>query len=269
MLSRVVFILTAAFWVLMNVLLWRAEFGPHDPAGSPVPVQLVWQKILTAPDSSSLGIVRDGKKIGFCNWVTSVGEEWAELNDANLPASGPGKPRSYRLRLEGNAIVAEWTNRIRFEGTLKLAANGAWQDWGGRLSLRPVVCVIHASAADQTVQVRAQADGEYFERVFTFSELQNPGPLIGEFMGPLAGRLSDGMGLPLGLPDAGVLARGMVWEARETTLRIGEAQVRVYRLQTRLLDRYPVTLMVSRVGEILRVELPGEVVLVNDQLGIY
>jgi hypothetical protein len=57
---------------------------------------------------------------------------------------------------------------------------------------------------------------------------------------------------------------GLKWEARDDVVRIGGAQVRGYRLQTRLLDRYPVTIYVSRVGEILRVELPGQITLVNE-----
>ena len=42
--------------------------------------------------------------------------------------------------------------------------------------------------------------------------------------------------------------------------------MRAYRLQARLLDRYQARIFVSRVGEILRVDLPDEVVLLNDQL---
>jgi hypothetical protein len=49
-------------------------------------------------------------------------------------------------------------------------------------------------------------------------------------------------------------------------LRVGHTDVPVYRLRTRLLDRFVVTIFVSRVGEILRVELPYDVVLKNDQL---
>ncbi len=56
------------------------------------------------------------------------------------------------------------------------------------------------------------------------------------------------------------------WEAREDNFRIAHSNARVYRLQTRLLGSYEITLLVSRVGEILRLELPQDVVLVNDQL---
>ena len=41
------------FWLVMNGLLWRSEFGSGNKTGSTVPTSLVWEKILTAPDDSS------------------------------------------------------------------------------------------------------------------------------------------------------------------------------------------------------------------------
>ena len=49
-------------------------------------------------------------------------------------------------------------------------------------------------------------------------------------------------------------------------MKIGHAQVRVYWLRARLLDRYQIVVVVSRVGEILRVELPNGLLLVNEAL---
>jgi hypothetical protein len=57
------------------------------------------------------------------------------------------------------------------------------------------------------------------------------------------------------------------WQARHDSVRMGHSAVRAYRLESRILDRYSVVLFVSRVGEILRAELPDEIILVNDALG--
>ena len=59
---------------------------------------------------------------------------------------------------------------------------------------------------------------------------------------------------------------GLKWDAREDKLKIAGSFMRVFRLQTRLLDHFPAIIYVSRVGEILRVELPDEIVLGNDAL---
>ena len=65
MIPRITWLLIAAFWVAMNVLLWRSEYGTHSN-GIPVPLDLVWRKVLTAPDASSLTVYQNGKKTGFC-----------------------------------------------------------------------------------------------------------------------------------------------------------------------------------------------------------
>ena len=49
MTARLTFLGIVAFWLTMNVLLWRAEFGAHG-GDTPVPVQLVYpESRLVAP----------------------------------------------------------------------------------------------------------------------------------------------------------------------------------------------------------------------------
>ena len=50
MIPRITFLAITMFWVVMNVLLWRTEYGVRG-SGIAVPVDLVWRKILTAPDA--------------------------------------------------------------------------------------------------------------------------------------------------------------------------------------------------------------------------
>src|SRR6267143_7113541 len=99
MFARIVFLLIALLWVTMNVLLWRAEYGVRDNAGSAVPVKMVWRKILTAPDSSSLSIYQRGEKIGFCHWVTGVGEAFSKLDEAP-PEGMAGKIANCRIQFD-------------------------------------------------------------------------------------------------------------------------------------------------------------------------
>jgi len=90
MTSRVTFCFVAAFWITMNVLLWHVEYGSRG-SGVSVPVDLVWRKILTAPDASSMNIYQDGERSGFCEFSTSVEMEMAKLDGNNPPpkASSP------------------------------------------------------------------------------------------------------------------------------------------------------------------------------------
>jgi hypothetical protein len=265
MFARFVFFLIALFWATMNVLLWRAEYGGGNPAGSVVPVDVVWRKILTAPDSSSLSIFQRGKKIGFCHWVTGVGEEFSQLEEAP-PAGMTGKTSGHRIKLDGNVTVGDFATRARGEGSLKLDADRNWEELSLRLSVRPMVWEVRAVAAEQSVRFRTEDGEARTERVFRLADLQNPDALLREFAGPLGAALVNAAGWPAVPQNPAGWGLAVKWEARYDTLMIGHEPVRVYRLDTRLLDRYRIRIFVSRAGEILRAELPNGIVLMHDQL---
>ena len=73
-------------------------------------------------------------------------------------------------------------------------------------------------------------------------------------------------GLPLPATKPSSASIGLKWDARNDRIKIANNLVRVYRLEAGLFDRYKVVLYVSPVGEILRLELPDEIVLTNDAL---
>ena len=62
------------------------------------------------------------------------------------------------------------------------------------------------------------------------------------------------------------LSLALKWEGRYEWLQIGRNKVRIYRLEAKILDRHRIVVLVSRVGEILRIDLPGDIKLVNDVL---
>jgi hypothetical protein len=65
----------------------------------------------------------------------------------------------------------------------------------------------------------------------------NPSALLGEFSGPFS--LAVFGGLAATTQKSSSLISGLHWTARYDTLTIGHEPVKVYRLETRLLDRYP------------------------------
>ena len=266
MLQRIVFILITLFWVTMNILLWRAEYGERTGVGSPVPVEMVWQKILNAPDDSSLNINRHGKRVGIFRLQTSVGEKLSKLEEA--PRNGVNIQTS-KIRFDGNLIRQERFRRLRFEGELSLSDDHRWQQFSLRLAHRPYVFEIHSQAAERIFHVRA-TDGEgFFERAFAFSEFQDPMALVSSLAGPLAEGLVSNLGLPDVTQPASQSGLSLNWEARTDTLFIGHEPVRVYRLQTQIADRYDIVVFVSHAGEILKVELPEDIMLLHQKLTSY
>ena len=268
MLTRVVFGVLAAFWLTMNVLLWRAEYGAGPALGSSVPAEVVWEKILTAPDSSSLSVFHKGKKSGFGHWVTSVSEDLDRISSTDAAPEGMvRKIVNYRLELNGNIVWNDPADRFRFDSHLTLDRHRNWQEFALRLNFPGGSTELHGAAAEQAVRFTYQDETQKFARTFSFSELENPEALLQEFGGPFVGGLLTEI-VP-GLPkDRAALGNvGLHWEARNESLKLGHSSVRVFRLKATLLDRFGIVVFVSRVGEILRVELPDGIVLVNDQLG--
>ncbi len=109
MVKRMYFPLVILFWVIMNVLLWRSEMDSHQSNGSRVPIATVWERILTAPDSSALQIFHRGQKIGFCRWVATIDETAIGRTEAEQEAVG-GRVRAftgYTIDLDGNLLLDE------------------------------------------------------------------------------------------------------------------------------------------------------------------
>ena len=247
----------------MNALLWRAEYGSHGSDIS-VPVDLVWRKILTAPDVSSLTVYQNGQKTGFCEFSTSVEQAMAALDEDKLPPEGIVARAGYQIRFEGNVSLGEFTNRLNFSGRLQFSSNRAWRELNLKLSSHLATVEIHSVAADQTVHLKIAADGAIIEHEFTFADLQNPGAVLNALTGNVGGRPLGGLDWPAVPQTPAALAGNLRWEAHHERLMLGREPVSAYRLETRVLDQ-PVVIDVSTLGEILRVELPGGLTATLDE----
>ena len=267
---RLLFWLITAFFITMNVLLWRSEFGGRSGSGSTVPLETVWHKMLLAPDNSRLEIRHHGKKIGYATWQPAVGEDLAtgrRMLEEPLPEGMIRQPSGYNIDFDSNFSIDKLT-RLRCRFDLRLATNQQWQEFILDLMIRPSTWQIQASAATETVRLVSNDETGHSEQVFKFSDLQKTDKLPQQAGWPLTPGLIAALGLPQNPGKAAPAALGLKWEARNDWLKIASERMRVYRLQARLLDRYQIVLLISIEGEILRVELPDEILLINDQLTI-
>jgi hypothetical protein len=269
MLSRIAFLLVTAFWLLMMVLLWRLEYIGNKGLGASVPLEVVWQKILTAPDPSSLEIIHHGEKIGYSRWTTSVGEDLSELTAKIDEAPPEGMVESltnYRIDFEGNVALGDPSARLRFDCSARLSTNHVWQDLVVRLFLSPSSWEVKAQASEEVIHLKTEDETGKSERTIKFADLQNPEFLLREFDMPVPIQMLSTLGLPAKSTAGASTSMGLKWEAHSDWFKIGHTSVKAYRVEAKVLDRYKITVFISQVGEILRVELPDELVLVNDQL---
>ena len=267
MISRLTFLAITAFWVVMNVLLWRAEHGARG-SGISVPVDLVWRKILTAPDASSLTVYQGTGKIGFAQFSTSVEQAMAGLDEDKPPPEGLVKQAGYQIRFDGNVSLGEFTNRLTFNGHIEFSSKRAWRELNLKLTAHANSMEIRSVATHQTVYLKIAADGVNIAREFTFADLQDPNTVLRSLAGDFGGNRLNGLDLFPRPPTPATLAGDLHWEAHHDRLKVGREPVSAYRLETRVLDR-PLVIYVSTLGEILRVELPGGTTAVLDQLGGY
>jgi hypothetical protein len=269
MLSRLLIFGITAFFIVMNVLLWRWELSSGGDLGSPVAPRIVFERILTAPDFSSLEIFHHGQKVGQCRWVPSIGEDRAAgaVPSGNAPPEGMVKRvLNYTLDLSGTVFLGA-TQRVRFSADVTLSTNHVWQEVGVHIGLRPMEWTLKTVAAEEKVHLTVDDGTQPYERVFAFSDLRNPEKLLLEFGGPLLPATLAAFGFTMPTAESAQnISVGLKWEAHQDRLEIGNARLRCYRLRARLFDRHQVVLFVSRVGEIFRVELPDEIVLRNEAL---
>ncbi len=265
MIPRIAFLLIAAFWITMNILLWRAEYVPGG-TGIRIPMALVLQKILTAPDISSLTVFQNGERVGFCEFSTSVEQEMATLDEGKPVPEGVNNHAGYQIRFNGNVGLGDFSNRLTFNGMLEFSRQRAWRELNLKVSSHFATLQIHSVAAERRIRLTITSDDISTERVFSFDDLENPAGLVHAFAGTLGNDWVEGLDLPVvsGTPE--MLAQNIRWEAHLDRLAIGRESVPAYRLEARLLD-HPVIIYISTLGEILRVELPGGVIAAFDQLG--
>jgi hypothetical protein len=272
MTSRIAFLIVALFWMTMTYLLWRSEYVGHNEVGSSVPVEMVWRKILTAPDDSTLDILHNDKKLGSCNWAANIGQDLAAgriISDDAPPDGMVPVLTGYRLNLKGSVAIDQGA-RLKFTSELRLSTNQDWQSFDVQLNMRPTIWEVHTAASEKTVHlVMLEGKGRRTEQVLKYSDLQDPQTLMQDLGVPaplgMLGLMNAGILTPKGGTNLSSMDLGLQWTARNDWVTIGHTAVRAYRLEATVLDRYRMRVVVSPVGEILRVDLPDGWQLVNDQ----
>ncbi len=266
MFARACFAAVALFWIAMNVLLWQAEFGPGRELGSRIPPEVVCDRILTAPDDSSLEIRREGRRIGYCRWVPTARGAPAGRRSGrvdSLPEGMVSDIAGYTVTLDGNVLLQEPSLHVKFNLQAQLAPDRTWRRFSLRVTAPPNAWQIQASATNETAVLRWEHGRDAWERTFTFAELRDPQTLLSEFEGPaalvLAGPLAAWM-----RSDTGSLTPA--WRAQTDWLKVSGARARAYRVEAPLGARPGIVIVINRVGELMRVELPGGLSLVNDLL---
>ncbi|MBI3874549.1 MAG: hypothetical protein HY300_00965 [Verrucomicrobia bacterium] len=273
MFQRVFLICVTVFWVTMNVLLWRSEFRSGGDGGGAIPIEAVWEKMLRAPDDSVMEVFHKKQRLGSFRWAANIQEHFATGRAAVEDPGIEGMVKQlagYTIDItEGLLDVGRGQKSVLFSAATTFTTNHAWQTFSLQVNQRPNSVSLRASAPSNTLSIAVSAAGEQFEREWKFDQLRNTEQMLAEFGGAgslplelLTGSLFGGAGLG----QLRQLAPNLRWEAHNDWMKIGHSRLRVFRLEARLFDKHHIVVHVSRVGEILKVELPDEVVMLNTRL---
>lgn len=262
MIPRLSFAFIAIFWVVMNGLLWHSEFGAGHDLASALPAEVVWKKILTAPDDSNLSIAYDRKKIGYLRWRPATGEDpKGKVINESEPEGMVRALKTYRVEVEGSFVLSALAKSIRFTADMDLNRNLAWQRFQVQATTKPSVWKIKGDGREKALWIEAGEGGNEWTHRIGFDELAHPQQLLSGLDDPALATL-----LPQLPANATDLHLGLEWEARHDWIKMGGERIRIYRLEGRLIEGYRIVLLISRVGEILKVDLPGSITLANDTL---
>jgi hypothetical protein len=257
------------FWATMNVLLWRAEVGAGARGGSPVSWDVVVDKVLTAPDPSTLELLHHGRRIGYCHWFPDTGGEppgATKLSVDYVPEGMVRESHGYLLKMDGQFEIEELDLRPRFSAELSLAPDRTWKEFVLNISLRPTLLSLRGHADRQELTWSYQDGTSSRSNTLSLAQLRDPQALLRSLGTPWAALLSASLPPGVASPQSHPAQFGLEWRARTDWIGVGHSRLRGYRMEARLFDRHSLVIRVNRAGEILRVELPNGIVLVNEEL---
>jgi len=266
--SRLYFTLACALFLVMNWLLFRTEFGGRDFAVA-IPVESVVQTLFESADASALEIRHRGAKIGYCRWSSQPRtlQPPPANTDTNQILEGMVTGiTGYDVDFDGSLTAGD-DQRLRFDISFEVDTNYNWNRFQGRVQSRPWRWEVLALAPEQSIEFAITRDDQSRRHAFSLAELEDPSQILAAMGGPLLANSFKLFGLgPDPFAEVRELSLGLEWTAHTDRQKIGNTALSVYRLQTRLFDQYHIVIYLLQSGELLRVELPNDIVLVNDEL---
>ena len=291
--QRILFGFITIFWMVMNVLLWRAEHF-----GAKVPVDTVWRRVLSPEeDISHYDIYRVGAKkelIGSFTWMAAAVDE----NGTTLPLENMTRqPAGYSIEIDATppdtkgAITFSNGRSLEFTLDLQFDKNHDWSSMalivnppairppgGGPPRQEWMLTLLSAATNDvvelalkrnqgdvRSLEINPSRDGLIGTAGVLLKQLGG-NSLLGndQSFGALSRSADVQKMLQLAVPpDTRLLPHRrfqLPWEARYGTLPGHSRTLRVYRVTTSLsvgvMDFGEVVAYIGQNGELLRAQLP-------------
>lgn len=262
MIARAFLAAVTVFWAVMNLLLWRAEFGRGRGTLSEIPLETVVDRVLNAPDPSVLIVRHRGQSLGLLRWIPTVVESSPAGAEAASAPEGMVEASGYVLDADLNLNGGKPSDRWRILAHVELDTNRVWKELTLQLFQRPASWKITARAGDDRIRLHFEEGRNSWDQWFSARDLAQAGAMLGPYAALLPEELTTGL---RGL-DPAQWRQFIQWRSGNDWMRVGRNRVRVFRVEATLLNQYPVTVLISRAGELLQVKLPDQLQLSNEAL---
>jgi hypothetical protein len=259
MIGRILATMIVVFWLLMTGALVHLEYFPKPLRVSEVPPELVLRKIFNNPDSPGMNIYYHGTLLGFCKI------DFTPLSgNTELPANSDIAPSRYRVQSEVTLTPNTTTipYRIRVVGDSYFNAQFEMESFHLRSTIGEGRLEVRGDAASKKVMLDLEMGELRDRREFDFRRIQAAG-------------LSGAIGLP-GLSGFGFIGGAPVGPGAPGTtpttriyladLRVGEAPLRSYLVESRFDETLWSKMWVSQRGEILKIETSVGVTMLQNSL---
>jgi hypothetical protein len=131
---------------------------------------------------------------------------------------------------------------------------------------RPTTIEADADVEQGVLNLSVNSPDMRFQRSLRLADLGSTETLLQEILGPVATFIPDLSPFSLDVVSLPGMGMGLEWVATTDQFKFRQASVPAYRLSARLFEDSSAILIISRAGEILRVELPDDMVWINDAL---
>ncbi|MBL69458.1 MAG: hypothetical protein CMO74_13605 [Verrucomicrobiales bacterium] len=292
--QRILFGVITVFWLVMNVLLWRAEHF-----GAKVPIETVWRRVLSPEEDIThydIYRTRDNEWIGSFTWTATALDD----NGTPLPLENLSRePAGYQIELDATPPNTEGlvtlSNGSQLEFTLDLLFDKQreWQEMtmtlnppmtrrqvGGTLEREWSLALKSATTNDmvqidfgrgpgekQHLEINPSRDGLVGTAAHLMKEMGSESLLGGD---QAYGALSSSGQIRKMLQMATASAAAssvlphrrlkLAWESRYGTLPDHSRTLRVYRvhapLEMGVLNFGDIVAYIGQNGELIRAELP-------------
>ena len=178
-------LLAGGFWLVMNLLLWRSEYG-GGVSGNPLPVEKVLSRILETPDPSELDIyLGNEKRVAADGWwfrwekKAWMAAEKDQEGDVDLEAAEMAgliqDIHAYAISLDGQLQWEDQPRRIRFMIQLDLSSDRQWVSLDGKVGMAGTWVHIHARRGKETFAIELDEEDAQTARIeWSFDELRDP-----------------------------------------------------------------------------------------------